>query len=109
MKKLIFLILMILLVPFINAYHYDNESGYNLDIDFANGGVQEQSGGYNTSSIIGESMIPFNDSTATYKINQGLYYIIWSNQIITDAAVILALILNIEDYGIEWVKLNFTS
>jgi len=108
MKKLI-LILMVLLVPITNAYNYDNESGYNLNTDFANGGIQEKAGDYNTSSILGESIIPFNDTTTTYKINQGLNYLIWSNQIIADAAAILALILNIEDYGMEWIKLNFTT
>lgn len=106
-KAIILIIILVLLSLVVQAYQFNN-SNYKIDMDFVNGGVQENNTSYNTSSALGGSVMPFNASGTNYRIQQGLYYILGSTRIITE---ILEAIFNffIKDYGVEWVKLNWTE
>lgn len=111
MKKLIILFLItILLLTAVEGYQWKNESGYNIHIDFASGGVQENQNDYNVSLVIGGSVIPFNDTGIDYDIHQGLLYIIWSNVIIADIDITAPTInCTIIYHGVEWGEVNCTS
>ena len=67
MKQIIIIItVLVLLAANIQGYKWENESEFNLYMDFANGGVQENQSGYNTSTVVGGSVTPFNVSTVVY-------------------------------------------
>ena len=109
MKIIIISVLVLMLINTVMAYQY-NESGYKMDMDFTNGGIQEGNSNYNVSIIMGESMTPFNDTQTQSTIYQGLYYIIWSDTLITEviAPFIKYLNLTIEAFDINWIKINWT-
>ncbi len=117
MKKAILLIFVFFLsILSINtyAYKYQNESGNGLSLyqDFTNGGIQEKQGDFNTSTIIGNTLLrPFNESGIEYSIYEGLVYIIWSNIIIEDVVTPAALNISctVIHKEIEWGEINCTS
>ena len=106
----ILLISLILLALSVSAYQFNN-SDYKMTIDFVGGGVQERSGSLNTSSTIGGHITPFNSTTATYNLYEGIYYIIWSDSTIVDAVLVVfpQLILDIRALASDWVKFNWSA
>lgn len=90
-----------------HAYQSSN-SNYKIDYDFGTGYNQTKAN-YKTQVTLATSFQTFNESQTDFEIKNGIYYIIWAASPIGDASLILPFIFSIKDYGIEWIKINWTG
>lgn len=100
---------MTLLVSVVESYQWKDQNDYNLNIEFANGGVKEGQNAYNTTTVIGGSFVSFNSSGLNYNIYQGMLYIIWSNVNLGLDIISPTVNCSIIYRGIEWGEINCST
>lgn len=108
MRLISIILLLLLIIPMSTAYEF-KENGYRMYADFTSGGLSENRSGYNASMVLGGSQTPFNSTIGDSEVKQGLYYTLLLTGTYIDIGAILDFIFSIKDFGIEWVKINWTG
>ena len=106
MKKLLIISLLVLLFTmFIVEALSPSSTNYNTNLYFGSGGYVESTATQRVAGGIGQTVIGSIPATSSYIIRYGIFYI---NVTYSVPSVASYFGFNIEDYGIEWVKFNWT-
>jgi hypothetical protein len=84
-----------------------NSSNYDGLLYYGSGGLSEPTPNYVVGTGIGQVMI--GDTTDGYHNIAAQYGIFYLNITYTSATTLTLFSFRIEDFGIEWVKLNWTE
>ena len=107
-KSIIILIICILLLPIAFATQTGEDDKYLVSY-IARPGTTTSFGNMNVSVVIGEQGIG-NFTTNIHDSKQGILYLLSEHLVYTHtpAAILKSFRLIIEDWGIEWILLNWT-
>ena len=104
--KLLILLFVCILIPTVHAFK-TNTTTFDSLFYFGSGGYAEPTATFDVGTGIGQTTI---GEISTGSFNHAVQYgIFWVNVTYTiPSALTLPIGITIEDFGIEWVKLNWT-
>lgn len=107
MKTIIILIIMFMILLTSSIAYQTNSTSYDALMYFGAGGYAEQTATLDVGTGIGQTVIgEINNAAFSYSIYYGIF---WVNVTYTaPSALFLPVSIYIEDFGIEWIKLNWT-
>ena len=109
MKKTIIMLVTLLLIPFTLALNLSS-SNYriNLYTSSAADGYERLDNNYTAYYGLDQTHIG-NETATSYNAQTGMYYeVLGQLQNYVPPSVLIHFILGIKDFGIEWLKINFT-
>jgi len=108
MIVIIIFIAIIATLPIVLGYSFV-ENGNRMYSEFSAGGLQYNASGYNSTIVIGGFQTPFNSTIEDQEVKQGIYYQLLLTGIYTDFSPVYVFNFLIKDFGIEWIKINWTN